>query len=211
VLNKNKIKVNFHSSICLNGNVYIDPLEIKKETKNAKVVFITHTHWDHLDEDSINKVKNSNTIFVCPKDAEEKLEKFWIDKKNIITVEPNMKFKVLDISCETFPAYNLQKDFHPKENGWVGFKLVIEGESFVICGDTDVTEELKQIKTDVLFVPIGGIYTMDAEEAAYLTNIIKPKLVVPMHYGKIVGGKQAENVFLKKLNKNIESLILIKK
>ena len=75
MIKKNKIKVNFHSSICLNGNVYIDPLEIKKETKNAKVVFITHTHWDHLDEDSINKVKNSNTIFVCPKDAEEKLEK----------------------------------------------------------------------------------------------------------------------------------------
>ena len=80
----------------------------------------------------------------------------------------------------------------------------------MICGDSDVTKELKKMSADVLFVPIGGTYTMDAKEAATLTNLMKPKLVVPMHYGEVVGGKEVEKIFLDNLSKEIECLTLIK-
>ena len=81
---------------------------------------------------------------------------------------------------------------------------MLDGESFVVCGDSDVTDELKKVKTDTLFVPIGGFYTMDASEASALVNITKPKIVVPMHYGAIVGGKEDEKKFLEGLDKEIE-------
>lgn len=41
-------------------------------------------------------------------------------------------------------------------------------------------KDLKEI--NVAFLPIGGTFTMDIEEAVQVTKIIKPKMVVPMHY-----------------------------
>ena len=51
---------------------------------------------------------------------------------------------------------------------------------------------------------------MTYEEAAELANIIKPKIVVPTHYGSIVGDKDDGENFKKLLNSNIECEILIK-
>ena len=211
-MNKNKkdIKVNFHSSICLCGDVYVDPLNIKRKVANAKLVFITHTHWDHLDERSINNVKTPQTLFVCTQDAKAQLLKIGVEEENIIVIKPYVNLSVANVGIETFPAYNIGKEFHPKKNGWVGYKITIDGVSYLICGDSDVTKELKKMSADVLFVPIGGTYTMDAKEAATLTNLMKPKLVVPMHYGEVVGGKEVEKIFLDNLSKEIECLTLIK-
>lgn len=47
------IKINCHSSICIDGDIYIDPFNINEEYNNAKVIFITHSHYDHLDVNSI--------------------------------------------------------------------------------------------------------------------------------------------------------------
>ena len=47
---------------------------------------------------------------------------------------------------------------------------------------------MKNFKMDVAFLPIGGTYTMTAEEAAAAANEdIKPRLAVPFHYGAVVG------------------------
>lgn len=204
------IKVNYQSSICLGGEIYFDPLNIDEKLNNAKIVFITHTHWDHLDEKSIKNVANKETVFVCPQDAVEKLIDWGFENEKILSVEPNQKFEVLGVICETFPAYNINQKFHPKENGWVGYVVTFGGVTYAICGDTDVTEELKKVKTDVIFVPIGGTYTMDAVEASELVNIVKPKLVVPVHYGAVVGDKNSEITFLKNLDSSIEYLLALK-
>lgn len=93
-----------------------------------------------------------------------------------------------------------------------GFKVTIRGVTYTICGDTDATDELKTIKTDVLLVPIGGTYTMDAKEAALLTNIIRPKLVIPTHYNTIpqtATKKQAEPEFKSNLDPSIPLKFLI--
>lgn len=56
----------------------------------------------------------------------------------------------------------------------------------------------------------GGTYTMDYKEAAELVNIIKPKVAVPIHYGSIVGTKKDPEEFIKRLDKEIEGVILMK-
>lgn len=206
-----KIRVNHHSSICIDEKIYIDPFNIKDKINNAEIVFITHSHWDHLDKDSILKVSNKNTVFVCTNDVKETLKSLNINENKMLIIKPNQKFQVSDVDCETFPAYNIFKDFHKKNNGWVGYKITLNGISYTICGDSDITDELRQLKTDVLFVPIGGTYTMDAKEAAELTNVIKPELVIPVHYGTIVGGIEPEKTFLENLNKNIICKFIIDK
>ena len=104
-------------------------------------------------------------------------------------VTPNKEYTVKGIKFKTIPAYNVNKQFHPRANEWIGYELNIEGVIYYIAGDTDITEENQKVKCDVAFVPVGGTFTMDYREAAELINKIKPKIAVPTHYGSIVGDK----------------------
>ena len=202
------IKINCHSSICIDDAYYFDPFRIKEKKQNAKIVFLTHPHFDHLDPSSIKNVINSETIIVCPKSCLKGLKQF---ANKIIVVSQHEKLTIGGVEIETFPSYNFGK-YHPIENGFVGYTLSLNGTSYTICGDTDDTPQLSQQKPDILFVPIGGTYTMNAKQAAKLTNKIAPKIVIPVHYGEIEGtqGKEAEKTFLEYLNSNIECRILIK-
>ena len=78
----------------------------------------------------------------------------------LLAVEPNEKYMVQGIKFETIPAYNTNKTFHPKENGWVGYSITLDDIRYYIAGDTDITEENRKVKCDVAFVPVGGTYTM---------------------------------------------------
>lgn len=202
------IKINCHSSICIDDNIFIDPFNIA-EKREARIIFITHSHFDHLDINSIKNILTPSTIIVCTKDSAEILEKAGI-KNNIKIVAPNQTGKVLDISFQTFPSYNFGHH-HFKNLGFVGYTLEINGVFYTICGDTDATPELESLNTDVLLIPIGGKYTMDAEEAAKVTNIIKPKYVIPTHYNFLddTAGKKGEELFSKLVDKSIKVLIEI--
>ena len=206
------IEVLYHSSIRINKEktIYIDPFKIDRNYNDADIVFITHDHFDHYSEEDIDKVINENTTIIIPEELLTKLLRKGINKNAIITVEPNEKYMVQGIKFETIPAYNTNKTFHPKENGWVGYIIVIDGIRYYIAGDTDITEENRKVKCDVAFVPVGGTYTMNYSEAAELVNIIKPKIAVPIHYGSVVGTKQDATNFIKLLHSSIKGIILMK-
>ena len=65
-------------------------------------------------------------------------------------------------------------------------------------------DELAGIKCDVAMVPIGGTYTMTAEEAAGLINKMKPEYVVPTHYGSIVGSPEDADTFEANIDEGIK-------
>ena len=207
------IEVLYHSSIRINKEkiIYIDPFKINKNYNDADIIFITHDHYDHYSEEDIDKVINENTTIIIPDELLTKLLRKGINKNEIITVEPNKNYMVQGIKFETISAYNTNKTFHPKENGWVGYIIIINGIRYYIAGDTDITEENKQVKCDVAFVPVGGTYTMDFKEAASLINEIKPKIAIPIHYGSIVGTEQDAIDFIRLLHPEIKGIILMKK
>ena len=207
------IEVLYHSSIRINKEkiIYIDPFKINKNYNDADIVFITHDHYDHYSEEDIDKVINENTTIIIPEELLTKLLRKGINKNAIITVEPNKNYMVQGIKFETISAYNTNKTFHPKENGWVGYIIIINGIRYYIAGDTDITEENKKVKCDVAFVPVGGTYTMDFKEAASLINEIKPKIAIPIHYGSIVGTEQDAIDFIRLLHPEIKGIILMKK
>ena len=206
------ITVLYHSSIKINKEkvIYIDPFKIDKEYNDADIIFITHNHYDQYSEEDINKVRKENTIIVAPEELLPKLLNNGFKEDEIITVDPDEEDMASDIRFETVAAYNIDKPYHPKENKWVGYVIEINGIRYYIAGDTDITEENLKIKCDVAFVPVGGIYTMDFKEAAYLVNKIHPKIAVPIHYGSVVGINQDATDFIKLLNPNIKGVILMK-
>ena len=67
----------------------------------------------------------------------------------------------------------------------------MDGESYYIAGDTDNIDEIQDVECDVAFIPVGGIYTMDYQEAACLANTINAQIVIPTHYGSVVRRKRS--------------------
>lgn len=205
------IKVLCHSSIKFDKGqvIYFDPYKINENYNDADVIFVTHSHYDHFSEEDILKVKKETTKIVVPEDLYDRSTELGFDERDILVVKPNEEYIVNNIKFKTIPSYNINKNFHPKDNNWVGYIITIDNVSYYIAGDTDITEENKKVKCDVAFVPIGGTYTMTAEEAANLVNEIKPKIAVPIHYGLIVGAKEDEEVFKSCVNKDIDVNVLL--
>ena len=199
------IEINCHSSIKISKGktIYVDPFKIERDTNDADIVLVTHDHYDHFSSEDIEKIINNETIIVAPKTV-----KALSKMRNTVLVEPNNVYEVKGIKIETIPAYNVNKQFHQKDNQWVGYIIEIDKTRYYIAGDTDVTSENKQVNCDVAFIPVGGTYTMNYEEAAELVNAIKPKIVVPTHYGDIVGEKDDGEKFKILLNEDIECEII---
>jgi L-ascorbate metabolism protein UlaG (beta-lactamase superfamily) len=182
-----------HASFKLNDRektIYFDPWKVKKG-ELADLILITHSHFDHLSPDDLRRIQKKETVIVATKDSASKL------KGDIRTIKPGDKITVDDIQIETIHAYNIGKNYHPKTNGWVGFIVTIGGKRIYHAGDTDAIPEMKRLSVDVALLPIGGTYTMTAEEAAEIANEFKPTSAIPMHWGAIVGSKADAERFKK--------------
>ena len=190
-----KVNINYQNSIQLNDNIYIDPFKLN-DYNQAKYIFITHSHYDHLSPEDIKKIYNDNTIVIAPVNCLDELLYLNINKENIILVEPNKEYNLEDLSFKTVPAYNINKSFHPKENNWVGYIITINNESSYIVGDSDYIEEMNSIKCDNLFIPVGGVYTMNVEEAIEAIKKINPQVVYPTHYGPIISNSGKNGIIL---------------
>lgn len=198
-----KIEVIHHASIKLIGQkiIYFDPYKIEEEIHDADYIFITHDHYDHYDPESIEKVRNDNTKIIVPLCLK--------DKEHNLLVDGYRMYGIDDIKFNTIPSYNINKDFHPREKYYVGYNVFLDGKYYYIMGDTDKTDEALQVKSDICFVPIGGTYTMDYQEAADYINEVKPEKAIPIHYGMITGDIDLGEKFKEKVDKDIEVDILI--
>ena len=201
------IEVLTHSSIRIKGNktMYIDPFRVPDAPHDADVILITHDHFDHFSPEDIKRIIKADTVLVVPEAMKESASAIACDR--VRTVVPGMSVEFDGFKAETVPAYNNGKPFHPKANGWVGYIIEIDGVRIYIAGDTDMTADNRVVKCDVAMVPIGGKYTMDAQEAAELVNIICPKIAIPTHYGSVAGGKEDEITFCKLVDQGIKTEI----
>ena len=118
-------------------------------------------------------------------------------------VEPGQEFDLGNIRVNTMVSYNLDKHFHQKEEGWVGYIIKMNNCIIYHPGDTDVIPEMQKLtgykqqgKKFVAFFPVGGRYTMTAEEAVEAVKIIKPDIAIPMHWGSIVGSEEDAKEFV---------------
>ena len=201
-----------HSTIKFNKMgkiIYVDPYNIKEEIHDADIIFVTHSHYDHYSEEDITKIKRDDTKIVVTSDLANNVIDFGFMSNDVTIVLPNNKYEVDDIKFSTVNSYNINKQFHPKENNWVGYIIELDGIKYYIAGDTDINEDNQKVKCDVAFVPVGGTYTTTAQEAAGLVNIIKPKVAVPIHYGTIVGSEEDANIFRDNVEEDIEVKIMM--
>lgn len=200
-----------------NKIIYIDPYQLTEKLPEADIILITHSHYDHCSQQDIDKIVKDGTIILCTADCQSKIARIG-KKVRLEPVEPGMEISLNTLKIRAVESYNIHKKFHPKAEGWVGYILITDKDVIYHAGDTDMIKEMEKLtgyaKKGNFFVtllPVGGTYTMDAEEAAKAALLIKPSLVVPMHWGSIIGSRDDAEKFVQLCGKQgIKARILEK-
>lgn len=201
----NKITINAHSSVRIGASqiIYVDPFQLQEEKHDADFILFTHPHYDHLSPEDFAKAAKKETVFVIPASAKDDALKAGINEKRLITLEPGESTELGDFCVEAVPAWNT-RPYHQEIFRWVGYIIHIDGWIIYVTGDTDNIEENHGIKCDIAIVPVGGTFTMTAEEAADFVNTIRPKYAIPSHYDCLVGTTEDARRFEELVNPIIE-------
>ncbi len=208
-----------HSGFMIKNSkiIYIDPYNIKEGLEKADIILITHSHYDHCSVADIEKIVQEGTKIIMPADCQSKITRFKVQIKMEI-IEPYQEIDLGETQISAIPAYNTDKHFHSKEESWVGYLIKMPNVIIYHAGDTDLIPEMQKLtgykkpeKDFIALLPIGGRFTMSAEEAAEAARLIKPDIAIPMHWGTIVGSEDDAKEF-KELceEKNIRCEILEK-
>lgn len=163
--------------------IYIDPFELAGELEAADIICITHDHYDHCSPADVAKIRREDTVVVAAENCRAKL------KGDVRWVKAGDKLNIKGVTIEAIPAYNVNKEFHPREAGGVGYVLTVDGTTIYHAGDSDPIPEMEGLKVDIAMLPVSGVYVATAEEAVEAADKIKPNFVIPMHYGSIVGSR----------------------
>lgn len=179
--------------------IAIDPYGVSDTVGKVDIILITHGHYDHCSIKDIERLAKEGTVIVVSPDGQSKITRIEGVQMQIIQVGDELDFGNLKV--EAVPAYNVEKEFHPKREGWLGYVLKLGNVVIYHAGDTDHITEMAKLtgygKEGNIFVallPVSGEFVMDALEAVAAVATLKPTIAIPMHYGAGVAGtiKDAE-------------------
>ncbi len=181
-----------HASFRINAEVtiYIDPWKIASRASSADIVLISHGHYDHMSRTDIDRIRCPRTKIIVPKSCEATLA------REAIALDPGEETTVHGVRIKAIRAYNVDKAFHPRANDWLGYLIHLPNETIYYAGDTDLIPEMDELSVDIALLPVGGTYTMNAEEAVEAAKRVKAKLAIPMHFGEVVGKQDDANRFV---------------
>lgn len=173
----------------------LEPNEIQLD-----VLICTHFHRDHFDVDSVPVLMNNDkTELFCPRDCESDAK--GLNRVNFIN--PGVScvvgdFKMTFVNCDHGTGAPLA----------VGVIIEVDGKRILEVGDTCLRIDRKQEylstgELDLLIAPINGMYgNLDSKDCAILTDLLKPKLVVPCHYGMFAAHHGDVGLFHEKMDKD---------
>ena len=168
------------------------------EDAKADLVVCTHEHADHMDTDALTALaKNPVTQFVGPVECIKEFEKQNIPAQRCHLLEEGTTITVGNV--DVTGVYADHGELAPDALGVV---LDFNGIKVYHTGDTAYRPEqfrpAIEMQPDILLPCINGAYgNMDAHEAALLTSLINPKIVVPTHFWMFVEQNGDPGAFLK--------------
>lgn len=147
------------------AGVVIDPfdplstgLKLPKDLE-AKVVLSTHQHPDH---------NNTGVVFGNP-----------------VVVSGPGEYEISGVSIEGVSTFHDNSQGTERGINTI-YHILLDGVDIVHLGDLGHVLTEEQVSgidsTDILMIPVGGVYTIDSEEAAKVVAQLEPKIVIPMHY-----------------------------
>ena len=144
--------------------IVVDPhdgrsIGIKPPRVRADLVLITHHHFDH---DAIRVVKGDFKTIDSPGD-----------------------YKFGDVHIRGITAYH-DEEYGKKRGTITMYKIEKGGVKLLHVGDLGHVLDAEKVREigdiDILFTPVGGVYTVDAKGAYENVKLLNPRVVIPMHY-----------------------------
>ena len=170
---ENLLQIRWHGHACFeitnDITIVTDPhdgksIGIPAPSVAGDVILVSHDHYDH------NSVKS-------------------VEKGDSKVITDGRKRTIENVDIKGFDSFHDEHGGAKRGTNTI-FKLIYDGVTFCHLGDLghpldeDTLKEIGEV--DILFIPVGGTYTIDAAGAWQVIQSIKPRIAVPMHY-KIEG------------------------
>ncbi|MEM2909685.1 MAG: metal-dependent hydrolase [Nitrososphaerota archaeon] len=183
-----------------NPQAAIKPDEIQK----VDAIVVTHNHFDHF-ADAVEIAKKHGANIIAVYETANAAAEQGVEKTVGLNVGGTVKLDGLSITLT--PA------FHSYTSNPSGVVLSDGKVSVYHAGDTSLFGDMRLIgqlyKPRVALLPIGGFYTMGPLEAAMAVALIKPKVVIPHHYGAFDIIKQDPEEFAKLVRRKTKGVKVV--
>lgn len=193
--------------ISASKTILIDPFitgngqtDLNAADEKVDVIILTHGHNDHFG-DTVDLAKRNNATVIATFELAEYIESLGINV-HAMGIGGAYDFE--------FGRVKFTQAFHSSsyttEEGDIiyggmpaGVLLTIQDKTIYHAGDTALFGDMELIgernNIDVAFLPIGDNFTMGPEDAAYAVQLLKPQIVVPIHYNTFPPIKQDPQTF----------------
>jgi L-ascorbate metabolism protein UlaG (beta-lactamase superfamily) len=180
-----------HAAFMLEGSskVLIDPYILNNPLVNIdvgslepEVILVTHAHHDHLGDAIEISRRTSAPILSTPEVAA------YCEEKGGISIAAHMggEIPLEGIIVKIFPAWHTSSLEGRMLGAPVSFVISMDGRSLYHAGDTALFGDMsligEEFDLDLALLPIGGWYTMGQANALRALDLLRPRMVVPMHY-----------------------------
>lgn len=133
---------------------------MKPPLAKGDIILISHSHFDH---------SSSKTV----------------SKKESKIVDRDGNFKIRDVNIRGFSSFHDEIDGKKRGNNII-FKFELGNIKLCHLGDLGHSLDEKTVKqiqpVDILFIPVGGVFTLEPQHCWKVIQDLDPKLVIPMHY-----------------------------
>ncbi len=157
-----------------------------EDISSADMVLVTHDHFDHIGNAADIVKKTGATLVAAPETAGKLQLQMGVPAENVIFGGYGMNIggsaEVKGITITMTQAFHSSETASP-----VGYILRLEdGTSIYHAGDTGIFDSMRLLRElyriDLALLPIGGVFTMDPVQASKAVTLLKPRIVIPMHY-----------------------------
>lgn len=157
--------------------IYIDPWKVPSNAFHPDAILVSHDHYDHCSSADIEKLRGPDTQIICNERAAHQIG------SEATILRPWQSLTLGRIGIKAIPAYSGEGSLHPIENGGLGFIISANYYDIYYAGDTKIIPEMDQIRPDIALLPIDGDDTLNLIEAVDVVHKLKPRWVIPYHWG----------------------------
>ena len=178
--------------------VYINPWRIARNAFLADVILVTNDLFDHCSPADIEKLRGPDTLVVANPGAAELLG------EGVTVLRPWQCINSGQACITAVSAYTLNEHY-PVSKGGLGFIISLGHYDIYYAGVTDLVPELETVHADIVILPIAaGPGTLNTDSAVQLIDMLKPKWVIPSHWGTFGGTRLDVQVLERALNGRAE-------
>lgn len=171
-----------HGTILIQSNpiIYINPWRITLGVFHADVILISDDQYDHCSAIDVNKLRGPHTRIISDEAVQREIPDTTI-------LRPWHSITVDRASIKAIPAYDRAAE-QTRERSGLGFVISVQYHDIYYAGNTVLTTEMARIQPDIAILPIDGKNALSVEEAVEAVKILRPKWVIPCHWGNGIDG-----------------------